>query len=210
MNSDDNNDNNNNEEMIENEMVENEMVENEMVENEMVENEMVENEMVENERSSLENTIIQLYTDLEYNLNHNTMNTNHRDFIYTYNIYINMYNNERIAYNIILGLFNEYNNILTNLITNLSQITNENTSPSSILEQNNIKFTLIEKNIPEYADYCCSICLFDYNDNDNDLKQEEQQEVIKINCNHIFHLICLSKWINENKQTCPLCRSIMN
>lgn len=165
-------------------------------------------EMVENERSSLENTIIQLYTDLEYNLNHTTMNTNHRDFIYTYNIYINMYNNESIAYNIILGLFNEYNNILTNLITNLSQITNENTSPSSILEQNNIKFTLIEKNIPEYADYCCSICLFDYND--NDLKQEEQQEVIKINCNHIFHLICLSKWINENKQTCPLCRSIMN
>jgi hypothetical protein len=123
------------------------------------------------------------------------------DYLYSNGSIVGLKASNDIIKIIILRLFNEYNSILTNL----SQITNENTSPSSVVEKNNIKFTIIEQNLHEYSGYYCSICLFDYNE-----QQEEQQEVIKINCNHIFHLTCLSKWVNQNKQTCPICRNVMN
>jgi hypothetical protein len=161
------------------------------------------NEIVdESGRNYIEHLLVELYNEFNTNVNMNTIKFNTR-FIYIYHIYINMYNNQGIMYDTISQMFNEYNNVLTNF-----QITPENVSPGAILERNRIKFTVIEKQNPhEYMGDCCSICLFDYN-HVNDVEQEQQQEIIKTKCNHIFHLNCLSNWVNQSK-TCPICRNEM-
>jgi len=47
----------------------------------------------------------------------------------------------------------------------------------------------------------CSICLEEYNTNDN---------IIILDCNHIFHRECISKWFhNKDIKNCPLCRIII-
>lgn len=45
----------------------------------------------------------------------------------------------------------------------------------------------------------CSICL----------KNIYCNNLIKTECNHIFHIDCLNIWINE-KETCPMCRQSVN
>jgi hypothetical protein len=44
----------------------------------------------------------------------------------------------------------------------------------------------------------CAICLSSYNEGD----------VLKIlpNCHHIFHIDCISQWLTEHSNLCPLCR----
>ena len=163
------------------------------------------NEIVdESNRNYIEQLLIELYNEFNNSMNVNNIIFNTR-FIYIYNIYINMYN-EGIMYDTISQMYNEYNNVLTNL-----QITPENISPELILERNNIKFTILEKeNSHEYMGDCCSICLCHCQQaQDEQDEQDEQQQIIKINCNHIFHLQCLSKWVNQNKKTCPMCRNII-
>ena len=44
----------------------------------------------------------------------------------------------------------------------------------------------------------CSICL-----------ESSKSGIIKTDCNHTFHKVCLDKWININN-SCPYCRSIIN
>jgi hypothetical protein len=44
----------------------------------------------------------------------------------------------------------------------------------------------------------CSVCL----NKTNDLNS------VKLNCGHIFHKSCISKWI-KTKNTCPLCRTVI-
>ncbi|KAG2294011.1 hypothetical protein Bca4012_004871 [Brassica carinata] len=44
----------------------------------------------------------------------------------------------------------------------------------------------------------CSVCLS---------KFEEDSEVNKLKCGHLFHKTCLEKWIDYWSITCPLCRT---
>lgn len=46
----------------------------------------------------------------------------------------------------------------------------------------------------------CSICLEEY--------QAEEEVVIGINCNHMFHKSCAMEWL-EKKEACPCCREQM-
>ena len=46
----------------------------------------------------------------------------------------------------------------------------------------------------------CSICL------DELYSDENQDEIIQIKCNHMFHKKCLDEWINLQKN-CPLCKA---
>ena len=46
----------------------------------------------------------------------------------------------------------------------------------------------------------CSCCLENINDHDNSVTK----------CGHKFHTSCLNKWIQTGKNTCPLCRGILN
>ena len=44
----------------------------------------------------------------------------------------------------------------------------------------------------------CSICLL-----------ELKNDIIKLDCQHIFHDKCIKKW-REKKNTCPICRNLIN
>jgi hypothetical protein len=51
----------------------------------------------------------------------------------------------------------------------------------------------------EFENDTCSICLDDlYSD-------ENQDEIIQIKCNHMFHKKCLDEWILQQRN-CPLCK----
>ena len=41
---------------------------------------------------------------------------------------------------------------------------------------------------------------------------ENQNEIVKTNCNHQFCFVCLSEWLRRNPDnyTCPICRSNIN
>jgi len=44
---------------------------------------------------------------------------------------------------------------------------------------------------------CCSICL-------NSIRKT--RSVSELPCGHLFHKQCISKWEQQGKETCPLCR----
>lgn len=46
----------------------------------------------------------------------------------------------------------------------------------------------------------CSICLTEF---------EPNTEVNRLSCGHVFHKLCLEKWLNYWNITCPLCRNYM-
>ena len=45
---------------------------------------------------------------------------------------------------------------------------------------------------------CCAVCISSYKEGD----------ILKIlpNCHHIFHIDCISQWLTEHSNLCPLCR----
>jgi hypothetical protein len=47
----------------------------------------------------------------------------------------------------------------------------------------------------------CLICIENFNDDD---------DVIKIPCNHIFHKNCIKSWVCEESNKCPICRVEVN
>ncbi|KAG2297989.1 hypothetical protein Bca52824_034462 [Brassica carinata] len=48
------------------------------------------------------------------------------------------------------------------------------------------------------ADSECSVCLSTF---------EEDSDVNRLKCGHLFHKTCLEKWIDFRNVTCPLCRT---
>ncbi|XP_050204416.1 probable E3 ubiquitin-protein ligase XERICO [Mercurialis annua] len=44
----------------------------------------------------------------------------------------------------------------------------------------------------------CSVCLTQF---------EPESEINCLSCGHLFHKVCLEKWLNYWNVTCPLCRS---
>ncbi|KAH0681701.1 hypothetical protein KY289_019453 [Solanum tuberosum] len=38
---------------------------------------------------------------------------------------------------------------------------------------------------------------------------EEGEEVKELTCNHIFHRVCLERWVGFGHVTCPLCRGLL-
>ncbi|XP_040985813.1 NEP1-interacting protein-like 1 [Juglans microcarpa x Juglans regia] len=59
------------------------------------------------------------------------------------------------------------------------------------------KFHYSSKKIESCPDFCCSICLQDF---------KEQDPVRELpNCGHLFHQYCIDKWLTR-QGTCPLCR----
>ncbi|KAF8399207.1 hypothetical protein HHK36_015072 [Tetracentron sinense] len=43
----------------------------------------------------------------------------------------------------------------------------------------------------------CSVCL---------CKIEEGEEIKELRCDHLFHSVCLDRWLGYRNATCPLCR----
>ncbi|XWS16765.1 hypothetical protein CRYUN_Cryun33cG0007100 [Craigia yunnanensis] len=46
----------------------------------------------------------------------------------------------------------------------------------------------------------CAICLCEIG---------EEEEVRELRCNHLFHKVCLDRWIGYLHSTCPICRSCL-
>ncbi|PIA49256.1 hypothetical protein AQUCO_01300245v1 [Aquilegia coerulea] len=45
----------------------------------------------------------------------------------------------------------------------------------------------------------CAVCLYEF---------EDKEEIRSLtNCRHIFHRICLDRWMDHDQRTCPLCRT---
>ncbi|KAG5251577.1 hypothetical protein OIU76_007790 [Salix suchowensis] len=45
----------------------------------------------------------------------------------------------------------------------------------------------------------CAVCLYEF-------EGEDEIRWLK-NCKHIFHRACLDRWMDHDRQTCPLCRN---
>ena len=50
-------------------------------------------------------------------------------------------------------------------------------------------------------DEACSICLVEF----------EREDLVSLpsKCGHVFHTVCIDKWLERNNFTCPLCRSLL-
>ncbi|MCD7461202.1 hypothetical protein HAX54_045515 [Datura stramonium] len=44
----------------------------------------------------------------------------------------------------------------------------------------------------------CAVCL---------CKMEEGEQVRELRCDHLFHKVCLDRWMGCGRKTCPLCRN---
>ena len=66
-----------------------------------------------------------------------------------------------------------------------------------------IKYSALVMNAVAKEDEECSICFCEYIDEDI---------VTKLSCNekHIFHEECISSWIKQGKNSCPICRAPIN
>ncbi|CAI9768059.1 unnamed protein product [Fraxinus pennsylvanica] len=47
----------------------------------------------------------------------------------------------------------------------------------------------------------CAVCL---------CRIDEGAEVRELRCNHLYHRVCLDKWVRHGRGTCPLCRNNLN
>nr|XP_016477959.1 PREDICTED: probable E3 ubiquitin-protein ligase XERICO [Nicotiana tabacum] len=54
--------------------------------------------------------------------------------------------------------------------------------------------------ISNHSEQECSVCL---------TKFEPDTEINRLSCGHVFHKLCLEKWLKYWHVTCPLCRKYM-
>ncbi|KAG9156850.1 hypothetical protein Leryth_020166 [Lithospermum erythrorhizon] len=60
-----------------------------------------------------------------------------------------------------------------------------------------LRLRRFESNEKRMGSVECAICL---------CKIEDGEEIREMACDHIFHRVCLDKWLGCSKITCPLCR----
>lgn len=60
------------------------------------------------------------------------------------------------------------------------------------------KKNMYESCLSEISENECSICLD---------TQDDKNETVIGRCKHLFHKKCIDQWIDNGKETCPLCRS---
>jgi hypothetical protein len=95
-----------------------------------------------------------------------------------------------------LNLLNELENELENEL--LEYALRESEQMYKYLEKKNVKlevessfYSKIKTHFTE-----CIICKQDF---------EKEDIVVNLNCNHIYHKVCINEW-NKYKQECPICR----
>lgn len=69
---------------------------------------------------------------------------------------------------------------------------------TSMMNKKSTRFAYRKKGKPFSEEYC-SICLSELEEGD------EAREVV--DCRHVYHSVCLEKWLLGFRPTCPLCRS---
>lgn len=80
------------------------------------------------------------------------------------------------------------------IVTRINQRNqNNNRRPLNNIDINSLNTLVVCDELP---DNTCSVCLDEFKDEDI---------LVKLNCEHIFHKDCLEPWLNDNRN-CPLCR----
>ena len=118
--------------------------------------------------------------DLDHNQYDNYNNTDDEDYSY----------NNAMAYIVLLGALSLF------FFQGCSKFICYNYKQKKYIKKHrllDISYSDIEQNLNEKT---CCICLTDYNDN---------KELCKLPCNHIYHKECIYKWAKK-KNICPLCR----
>ena len=68
---------------------------------------------------------------------------------------------------------------------------NNNNTPKALIDQiETINFDLYNTTL-----FQCGICMDSFNEN---------EQIKKLHCDHIFHIDCMSQWL-QTKKTCPFC-----
>lgn len=44
----------------------------------------------------------------------------------------------------------------------------------------------------------CAVCLYEF---------RNHEEIRQLNCRHVFHRVCVDRWMDHDQITCPLCRT---
>lgn len=116
-----------------------------------------------------------------------------------------LYNSQRIEENINNRIINIMNIIIQpeddviNQVINLldvyiNQEPEQNVVPKDVLDRmQEITFGEIQTDEKD-----CPICMEEFS---------KDSKLRKIACPHLFHTNCLDKWLSENSNTCPICRS---
>ena len=116
-----------------------------------------------------------------------------------------------IETNVSLNQFNNLINIIDNYIRNTEHLYLNDVLPTldnfnNIILNEDVKIILDEEEFDnlERIKYDksdksleCLICLDTF---------EEEENLIKIKCNHIFHCNCIKNWLCEESNKCPVCR----
>ena len=89
----------------------------------------------------------------------------------------------------LISLYNivDYNNDFNNTYNDVKIVLND----EQFENLENIKYEKLN-DINE-----CLICIENF---------EEDEDIIKIKCNHIFHKDCIRKWLCNESNKCPICR----
>ena len=138
-----------------------------------------------------------------------TLNNNDIILVEIYNDILDINLNSNLVNNFLdpefnlLNTDNSFDN-LNNLISFLELLNenNENENETKTLtstEFNNLyktKYCLVKDKIRYNT---CQICLDDQDFQDDD-------DIIFLPCNHIFHYTCLQRWLLNYNNTCPVCR----
>ncbi|KAL4632531.1 hypothetical protein ACB092_04G057800 [Castanea dentata] len=65
-------------------------------------------------------------------------------------------------------------------------------------ELNIVRYELMQgSSCEEEEEVECAVCL---------CKVEDGEEGRELRCNHIFHRVCLDRWVDYKHSICPLCR----
>lgn len=95
-----------------------------------------------------------------------------------------------------------YPNLLFSTLMNIIENTNneEDETETEVLteeEFNTLEVIKVDKTNAPDVDSECSICIDNFS---------EGQEIVKLQCNHIFHFNCIKSHLMNYNNKCPLCR----
>jgi len=93
-----------------------------------------------------------------------------------------------------------YPNLLFSTLMNIIDNTDDNEEShedTEILTEEEFNDLEVIKTDKSHVDCECSICIDNFS---------EDQEVIKLPCNHLFHLNCIKSHLTSYNNKCPLCR----
>ena len=135
-----------------------------------------------------------------------TINTNNNMFQSLFNTFLSPTNINQPSSNTIFSdqsLFSS-NSLLENLINTITPIIRPQTN------QEDVTVTLtndaldglqekLYKDLNLTGDNQCSICIDKFKDDDN---------IIELDCKHIYHPKCIKTWLSEYNNKCPICKKV--